>query len=417
MADERTPLSPGRPPGPRQKGPKPRLDALFLSRLRRIAVLGAADRPAAVAPHFALLIGLAGLSELLEFLAAGRRAEFYLFLPAGRLDEFYGAAGSLAGLYAALAAVRGARRYAVGWLRTEMGRCVVGRLQGRVLQRGEDEEGRGAAGIVYDRLFEVREEGWTQEEEGSDAHAAHSSRGKLQDHQTSKDEPAGQGDDARHNAVPKVDNPDQRMTNDVREVFLYLGLVLDSFAILPFVLAYYLYLLLAQIPGPAFAGFALFWLLVLAACWLAYWPLVSVVVGREERAGEQRWLHVHLRDAVARGEGVDTEGWGGRLRRTLGELVDWQMRYVRWTSFQTSVTMLFEGLKFVAVYVVISLTLFPTSSPPPSDLASRINFLAYVLEHAAGRLMVLVEHMGALSELAGYVARVGGLLDVVGWDI
>lgn len=69
-----------------------------------------------------------------------------------------------------------------------------------------------------------------------------------------------------------------------------------------------------------------------------------------------------------------------------------------------------------AVYVVISLSIFPIKGKLPPDLASRIHFLAYLLEHTGNRLMVLVDHMGSLSELAGYVARVAGVLDVIGWD-
>lgn len=138
---------------------------------------------------------------------------------------------------------------------------------------------------------------------------------------------------------------------------LYLAGLVDSLAILPFVLAYYFYLLVLEIPASALLRFGIFWIFVLIAVFLTYLPLVNVIVHREERSGELRWLHVRLREEVARSvankgrnkhaEPILPEERRDLLDEALDTLVEWQMKYVGWTSFQSTVVSMVDGLKYV----------------------------------------------------------------------
>lgn len=218
---------------------KPKFDFLFVKRLWNLVVLAASRSRMALIPRYLLILGLAVSSELLDLLAATRRAQFYLYLPAGELKQFYACAMELSALYLLHAVIKGTRKFVVGVMRVELGRGLIRSMQRRVLDEDdEDEERKG------ERMGRERRDSGSSSSGMDDEHLVYHrmfrraaeplqrlsrSPSNLEEGGESTTQPRETGvvsmrtETGRVEVATVIDNPDQRMTNDVRELFVGFG--------------------------------------------------------------------------------------------------------------------------------------------------------------------------------------------------
>ncbi|KAJ2354580.1 hypothetical protein GGF43_003176 [Coemansia sp. RSA 2618] len=210
-------------------------------------------------------------------------------------------------------------------------------------------------------------------------------------------------------ASASIDNPDQRVAQDIERLARSAADVLAELLLAPFLVAYYTARCwaLAGVFGPV-AIYAYFIVGATATqCVMA--PIVRRVVAQEKAEGDFRFHHVRVREcaeaiAFYGGEAAERE----RADAALTRVVDAQYR-VLWRQLGLGLlTQVFSYMGSTVSYVVIAVPIFMGSYDGLSgaELSSVISRNAFVSLYLIYRFSVVIEQAKRVAELAGYAARV-----------
>ncbi|KAJ2162647.1 hypothetical protein GGF46_000520 [Coemansia sp. RSA 552] len=206
-----------------------------------------------------------------------------------------------------------------------------------------------------------------------------------------------------------VDNPDQRITQDIERLAGSATDVLAELLIAPFLIAYYSYRCWA-ISG-AFGPLAIYVYFAMGAV-VTRWamaPIIQQVYRLEQAEGDFRSHQVRVgefAESIAFYGGEDRER--AAADRTLANVVAAQRR-VLWRRLGLGLaTHVFSYLGSTVSYVIIGIPILMGvyDDKSGSELSSIISLNAFVSIYLIYRFTVVIEQTKRLADLAGYTARV-----------
>ncbi|KAJ2005994.1 hypothetical protein GGI04_002035 [Coemansia thaxteri] len=206
-----------------------------------------------------------------------------------------------------------------------------------------------------------------------------------------------------------VDNPDQRITQDIERLATSLATALPELLIAPFLIAYYSVKCWA-ISGPLgpLAIYAYFAAGAMAS--RAFMPpVIRAVFCLEREEGNLRFLELRLAQLA---EPIAFFAGEGRERAAaddaLGRVLDVLRRLLRSQLWLGLVTQIFAYLGSTVSYVIIAVPIFMGAydGKSGSELSSIISLNAFVSMYLIYRFSVVIDHAKKLSDIAGYSARI-----------
>jgi ATP-binding cassette subfamily D (ALD) protein 4 len=210
-----------------------------------------------------------------------------------------------------------------------------------------------------------------------------------------------------------VDNPDQRITQDVERFCNYLATqILPKLALWPFVTGYYTYKTFATM---GYIGvLAIYGLFIVAAVINKFLmgPVVSLIVQQERREGDFRFQHVQVRScaesiAFYNGGAIEKD----KSRGLMGKLLKTQLSLAHWSFPLNFSVNLFDYFSSIITYAVLGILLFTGyyQELSPATISELSFFSLYLLNNFS----TLVDQSSYIADLAGYTHRIGHLLEVL----
>eukprot|EP01116_Phalansterium_solitarium_P001035 TRINITY_DN1083_c1_g1_i1.p1 TRINITY_DN1083_c1_g1~~TRINITY_DN1083_c1_g1_i1.p1 ORF type:complete len:746 (-),score=329.70 TRINITY_DN1083_c1_g1_i1:108-2345(-) len=215
----------------------------------------------------------------------------------------------------------------------------------------------------------------------------------------------------------QLDNPDQRITQDVDNFCTTLSTMAQSCVTAPLVIVYYTYLAATSIAWYAPVIVVGYFALGLVLTKLLMSTVVRLVVRQERLEGDYRYAHVRVRtqaESIALYDGGCRERLiaDGRLETLLGTL-----RQLIW--WRLALTLASNGVNYlgsVLTYCIVALPLLlsAASGPPPADLtASYIAEASFVCIMLISGFSSFVSVTKDASSVAGFTTRIATLLEAL----
>lgn len=210
-----------------------------------------------------------------------------------------------------------------------------------------------------------------------------------------------------------VDNPDQRIAQDVQLLTSSFGQLVYSCATVPIQMGYYGYKTgeLLGWWGP-FAVLAYFLVGTSISRWLAG-PIVARVYAQEAAEGDFRYTHTRVRthsEAIAFFGGHDAEA--RMAARDFGRLYSATLAVIRRQLLLTCSTEAFSYLGSILNFALLALPVFAGSYADLTapQLAAKISESSFVTLYLIFAFTSVIQLFTLLSNLVGYYARVHDLL-------
>ncbi|KAI7860777.1 ATP-binding cassette sub-family D member 4 [Circinella umbellata] len=212
------------------------------------------------------------------------------------------------------------------------------------------------------------------------------------------------------------DNPDQRIAQDIDKFADALKGIVENLIIAPFLVAYYTWKCWAvtgflgpfMIYGYFIVGSILSQMLIR--------PIVNAVFYKELAEGNFRFLHVRLRqfaEAIAFSRGECEEHT--RAKESLNILLDNQRKVVNRELPLHLSNESFSYFGSILSYLIVAMPIFAGTfdDKDPSELSEIISKNSFFCMYLIFRFTVIIEQSVKLSDLAGYAARIGEVLEVI----
>ncbi|KAL3896740.1 MAG: hypothetical protein SGCHY_003879 [Lobulomycetales sp.] len=238
-----------------------------------------------------------------------------------------------------------------------------------------------------------------------------------------------------------LDNPDQRIAQDIDRFTEASQEILEKVAIIPGLIVYCISPLLlisadsyrvAELNNGNFLGpgliYAYFFVTTIIVK-LVLAPLIPLVFSRERAEGDYRFLHVRLREfagsvAMMHGEHFEKSF----LDKGLDAIVGFQSRILNWKvfalfcftfkilSYFVSNLVAYSGA--IMSYIVIAIPIFTgvLDGKPPGELSEIIAKNTFLCLYLISCFTAVVYLADIFSEVAGYTARIGQFIDIVSRD-
>ncbi|KAJ2815088.1 hypothetical protein GGI24_006165, partial [Coemansia furcata] len=206
-----------------------------------------------------------------------------------------------------------------------------------------------------------------------------------------------------------VDNPDQRITQDVERLASSIATILPELLIAPFLVVYYTVQCwsMAGPLGPLaiyayFVAGALSTRAVMA-------PIIRRVYDQEREEGNLRFQEVRLTEfaeCIAFFGGEDRER--AAADAALGRVIGVQHALLRKQFWLGLITQVFSYLGATVSYAIIAVPIFlgKYDAKTGSELSSIISMNAFVSLYLIYRFSVVIEQAKKLTDIAGYTARI-----------
>lgn len=214
----------------------------------------------------------------------------------------------------------------------------------------------------------------------------------------------------------KVDNPDQRITQDVDKFAETLRQIVTNLIIAPVMVVYYTYKCWIV---TGFAGPLLIYAYFLLGSFISrkfIQPIVNAVFFKELQEGNFRYLHVRLRqyaESIAFCDGEEEEN--GRAQHSLETLLTYQRTIVNKELPLKMANESFSYLGSILSYLIIAIPIFAGvfDGKDASELSAIISANSFVAMYLIYLFSTIIEQSSKLSDLAGFTARVGELLEAL----
>ncbi|XP_078452302.1 lysosomal cobalamin transporter ABCD4 [Lampetra fluviatilis] len=213
-----------------------------------------------------------------------------------------------------------------------------------------------------------------------------------------------------------LDNPDQRISQDVERFCKQLSLMASKLLMSPFTLCYYTYQCFISTGwiGPV-SVFAYF-LVGTVTNKLLMGPIISTLVAQEKMEGDFRFKHMEIRvnaesAAFYRAGRVEHTRTNARLHRLLST----QQTLMNKEFWLYLAVNMFDYMGSILSYVVIAIPIFAGvyDHLSPSELSALVSKNAFVCIYLINCFSQLIDLSSKLSDVAGYTHRIGELQEVL----
>ncbi|KAI8371217.1 ATP-binding cassette sub-family D member 4 [Choanephora cucurbitarum] len=214
----------------------------------------------------------------------------------------------------------------------------------------------------------------------------------------------------------EIDNPDQRISQDIDKFSETLTKILTNLIVAPIMTIYYTYRCWI-VTGPLgpLVIFVYFILGTLISRQLIQ-PIIRPIFFRESQEGHFRFLHVRLRQFA---ESIAFYGGEEEERKTANEsldtLLDYQRAVVKHTFPLSLANYVFSYVGSIFSYLVIAIPIFTGvyDDKDATELSSIISANAFVSMYLVFLFTSIIEQSSKCSDLAGYVTRIGELIEAL----
>ncbi|KAG2208279.1 hypothetical protein INT47_006135 [Mucor saturninus] len=213
-----------------------------------------------------------------------------------------------------------------------------------------------------------------------------------------------------------IDNPDQRITQDVDKFSETLREIVTKLIIAPIMVVYYTYKcwIVSGFAGPLF----IFGYFVIGSfvSKIFIQPIVNAVFFKELQEGNFRYLHVRLRqyaESIAFCDGEVEEKH--RAGKSLDTLLTYQRNIVNKELPLKLTNESFSYLGAILSYIIIAIPIFTgiLDDKDASELSAIISANSFVAMYLIYLFSTIIEESSKLSDLAGYTARIGEFLEAL----
>ncbi|KAI9305110.1 ATP-binding cassette sub-family D member 4-like protein [Cunninghamella echinulata] len=213
-----------------------------------------------------------------------------------------------------------------------------------------------------------------------------------------------------------VDNPDQRITQDIEKFAETMNLILENLIICPLLVILYTWQCWAV---AGFLGPLLIYLYFILGSILSrrfIQPIVTAVFYKELQEGNFRFLHVRLRqfaESIAFSEGEMEENQ--RAKASLDNLLTYQRSIVNKNLPLQLANQNFAYVGSILSYLIVSIPIFlgVFDDMDASELSAVISKNSFVSMYLIYLFTTIIQQSDKISVLAGYVARIGELLESI----
>ncbi|XP_062824373.1 lysosomal cobalamin transporter ABCD4 isoform X1 [Anolis carolinensis] len=214
----------------------------------------------------------------------------------------------------------------------------------------------------------------------------------------------------------EIDNPDQRISQDVERFCKQLSSIASKLVVSPFTLAYYTYQCFYSTGwmGPV-SIFGYFFIGTIVNKILMS-PIVSKLVQQEKLEGDFRFKHMQLRvnaESAAFYRAGEVEHM--RTNRRLQNLLQTQRELIGKELLLYIGINTFDYLGSILSYVVIAIPIFSGiyNDLDPAELSSLVSKNAFVSIYLIGCFSQLIDLSTTVSDVAGYTHRIGELQEML----
>lgn len=214
----------------------------------------------------------------------------------------------------------------------------------------------------------------------------------------------------------EIDNPDQRITQDIDKFAETLSQIVTKLIIAPVMVIYYTYKcwIVTGFAGPLVIFVYFFLGSFISRKFIQ--PIVNAVFFKELQEGNFRYLHVRLRqyaESIAFCDGELEEN--KRASKSLNTLLTYQRNIVNKELPLKMANESFSYLGSILSYLIIAIPIFAGAfdDKDSSELSSIISANSFVAMYLIYLFTTIIEESSKLSDLAGYTARIGELLEAL----
>ncbi|XP_062572380.1 lysosomal cobalamin transporter ABCD4-like isoform X3 [Saccostrea cucullata] len=216
------------------------------------------------------------------------------------------------------------------------------------------------------------------------------------------------------NMAGKIDNPDQRITQDLDRMCDNFSQIFAPIIIAPFTIAYYLYKSVESTSYLGPVGVLSFFIVATVINKLLMSPVVQYVFRREKMEGNYRFKHMLLRanaESAAFYRSGEIEKFYTDQR--LHKLLKTQHHLIlRQYALNFSVN-LFDYLGSILSYILLAFPIFhgDYDNKSPADFSSLISANSFVIMYLINCFTRLIDLSVKAAEVAGNAHRVGELIE------
>lgn len=215
---------------------------------------------------------------------------------------------------------------------------------------------------------------------------------------------------------PDIDNPDQRITQDVDKFAETLRLICEEIIIAPILIAYYTYLtwVFSGFLGPVLV-YSYFLFGIVGSRFLIV-PLVNLVFMKEFHEGNFRLLHVRIRhfaESISFSLGENAEH--ARLNSFFTKILTFTSKIIERELCLQAFTESISYFGSILSYIIIAILVFNgTYDDVEKDkLSGIISMNSFITMYLIYKFTEIVDQSVQISDLAGYTARIGQLLEAI----
>ncbi|XP_064403467.1 lysosomal cobalamin transporter ABCD4-like isoform X3 [Halichondria panicea] len=214
----------------------------------------------------------------------------------------------------------------------------------------------------------------------------------------------------------RIDNPDQRITQDVDRFCNQISQLLPKIIIQPFLIVYYSYRTFVGLGWYGVLGVYLFFALSTLINKFIMSPIVSVIFQQERKEGDFRFHHTQVRanaEAIAFYQGGENER--EKANKLLRVLLKTQLKSVHWQFPLNFSVFMFDYASTVISYSLIGVAVFmgKYDNMSASDLASSVSMNSFFSLYLLNGFSKLVDTAVSFAEVAGFTHRLGELIEVL----
>lgn len=214
----------------------------------------------------------------------------------------------------------------------------------------------------------------------------------------------------------QLDNPDQRLTQDVNRMCQVFSEISATIIISPFTIAYYTYQASTSTGYLGPVGVLIFFIIGTAVNKFLMSPIVALVANQERQEGNFRFKHMQIRsnaESLAFLNGGNVE-----LIRTNAKLEELIVAQQRLFNHQYPLNMsinMFDYLGAILSYLILAVPIFAGKydSLTPAELSELISKNAFVCIYLINCFSKLVDLSTKVTEMAGSAHRIAEMLEVL----
>ncbi|XP_076441567.1 lysosomal cobalamin transporter ABCD4-like isoform X2 [Babylonia areolata] len=214
-----------------------------------------------------------------------------------------------------------------------------------------------------------------------------------------------------------VDNPDQRITQDVDRLSDTFSKVFVPLIISPFKIGYYMYKASSATGYIGPVSVLVFFVIFTIINKFLMTPVIHYVYQQEQREGNFRFKHMQMRvcaesAAFYRAGKVEEV----KANQKLDQLISTQKRLINWELALNFSTKSADYLGSILSYIAIAFPIFlgDYKDLSPTEVSALISKNAFVSIYLINCFTTLIDQANSVTDMAGTAHRIGQLAEVMG---